>query len=124
MSVIATWVLWTASALGGATPLPALLTPREDWNRDFTDRVAATAACPGGSLEHLRSTLRVRGPLQSEQLERPLPPELHARLRTGDGLYAFEGYFVDTGRRPWGFAGHVVVRDDCIVHADVTGYDN
>ena len=124
MSVIATWLVWTASAVAGAVPQHALLTPREAWNSDFADRAPATAACPGGSLEQVRSTLRVRGPLQPGDLEGPLSREVDARLRPGDALYSFEAFFNEPGRRPWGFAGHLVAHGDCIVHADVTGYDN
>lgn len=124
MSVIAMWMMWAASTVAGAAPYPGLLTPREAWNDDFTNHAPATAACPGGSLEQVRSTLRVRGPLQPDHLEGPLSPAVLTRLRTGDALYAFEAYVNQPGTRPWGFAGHLVAHGDCIVHAETTGYDN
>lgn len=124
MQSIGAWLLWTAAALAGNTSSQALITPRERWNVDFARHAPATAACPGGSLDRARSALRVRGPLQPEQLESPLLPEILARLRTGDAVYSFDAFFNEPGQRPWGFAGHLVAHGDCIVHADVTGYDN
>jgi len=124
MQSIGAWLLWTAAALAGDTSSQALITPRERWNVDFARHAPATAACPGGSLDQVRSALRVRGPLKPEQLESPLSPEILARLRTGDAVYSFDAFFNEPGQRPWGFAGHVVAHGDCIVHADVTGYDN
>ncbi|MFT3669430.1 MAG: hypothetical protein QM795_12835 [Pseudoxanthomonas sp.] len=116
-------VLMATTLPGDATP-HELLTPRERWNEDFVRYAPATATCPGGSLDQVRTRLYVSGPLLPEQLETPLSSDIRARLRTGDALYSFHRFFDEPGRRPWGFAGHLVAHGDCIVHADVTGYDN
>lgn len=140
-SFVVLFVLWTASPCHAA--VSALLTERSTWG-DLAQFAEPTQACPGGSLEQLRQRVGVAGPSSIEELERqeaevadhkvspgrssvwlyPVSDFIRQKLRAPAELYTFE-FSTDPSVSPWwGFRGLLVVREDCLIHAEITGFDH
>lgn len=95
-----------------------------NWGEDFTSRSPATAECPGGSLAHLGTRMTVSAPYTLERFRTPVPDPIRSNVVSTDRLHLFQyTTHLDSGDY-WGFSGYLVARGDCIVHAQVTGYDN
>lgn len=121
----------------------ALLTERSAWG-ELARLSEPTQACPGGSLEQLHQRVGVAGPSSIEELERqevevadhkvspgrssvwlyPVSDFIRQKLRAPAELYTFE-FSTDPSVSPWwGFRGLLVVREDCLIHAEITGFDH
>jgi len=103
---------------------PALLTSPGTWGQDFTERSPATDDCPGGTLSALRSRMAVHGAMSKMEITSRLPEAVRMRIEDGDEAHAFRFEAGSGSAASWGFEGVVVVRGDCIVHAEITGRDN
>lgn len=101
-----------------------LLSPRSKWHGEFTDRSPSTAECPGGTLTHLRSRMAVSGSYTVGEFEERIPDSIRLRLTDDDRLHSFQFTTNPDLADFWGFSGYLVSRGDCIIHADVTSYDN
>lgn len=114
---------WAHDAAGLHAPADALLSPREYWGRDFTDRAPPTAACPGGSLAALRGAMSIQD-VDASSGANELPAAVRAGLAAEDRVHRFLFSTDPDAPGYWGFSGVLVARGDCILHAAVTGYDN
>ncbi len=101
-----------------------LLSSRSDWGGDFTDRSPPTAKCPGGTLEQLKTRMDVSATVIPLIEEVKLPKAVKAELLAGAQLLKF--WFGTNPQEPgyWGFGGHLVSRDGCIIYARTTEHDN
>jgi hypothetical protein len=140
---VASTALWTASPAHAAEN--ALLTERSAWG-DLARFAEPTQDCPGGSLEKLRQRVGVAGPSSIEELDRqeaeaevadhkagpgrsivwlyPVSDFIRQKLRAPAELYTFE-FSTDPSVSPWwGFRGLLVAREDCLIHAEITGFDH
>jgi hypothetical protein len=50
--------------------------------------------------------------------------EFPAGVQDYDLIHSFYYSAQSAKGRYWGFGGYVVIRDTCIVHSDIDGYDN
>jgi len=123
----------------------ALLTERSAWG-DLARFAEPTEACPGGSLKQLRQRVGVAGPSSIEELDRqeaaaevadrkagpgrsivwlyPVSDFIRQKLRAPAELYTFE-FSTDPSVSPWwGFRGLLLAREDCLIHAEITGFDH
>ncbi|MFZ5637764.1 MAG: hypothetical protein ACOY82_14380 [Pseudomonadota bacterium] len=101
-----------------------LLSPVRNWGSDFSSRSPATAACPGGSLRRLRGVMYV-SPAMARAAFVPLVDDpVLGRMSDRDRLHTFRFSTDPESPTYWGFEGYLVARDDCIVHAAITGHDN
>jgi hypothetical protein len=123
----------------------ALLSERSAWG-DLARFAEPTKDCPGGSLEQLRQRVGVAGPSSIEELDRqqaaaemedrkagaatsivwlyPVSDFIRQKLRAPAELYTFE-FSTDPSVSPWwGFRGLLVAREDCLIHAEITGFDH
>jgi hypothetical protein len=105
----------------GSTPL---LSPLSNWGTDFTSRSPATDKCPGGSLASLGSHMTVSAPYKLAKFQVRVPDLIRTHIASTDRLYSFQFNTTLASGNYWGFSGYLVARGDCIVHAQVTGYDN
>jgi hypothetical protein len=95
-----------------------------NWGSDFTDRSPPTGECPGGTLSHLRTSMVV-SQLNDLAALRELVPNVNLPpLSQGDTLHTFQFSTAPDSGSFWGFSGYLVARDNCIVHAKITGHDN
>lgn len=123
--------------------IPTLSDPAT-WNREFMRGALASADCPTDTLENVRTRMAAVGPYTVAQYERTIASyravenvpgpgvaiynrvsEIEKRSITAtDRIYAF-GFSADTGDSGTrAFSGYFVTRDDCIVHVEVTSFDN
>jgi hypothetical protein len=140
---VASTAVWMAPPAHAAEN--ALLTERSAWG-DLARFAEPTEACPGGSLEQLRQRVGVAGPSSIEELDRreaaaevadlkagaatsivwfyPVSDFIRQKLRAPAELYTFE-FSTDPSASPWwGFRGLLVAREDCLIHAEITGFDH
>ncbi|GAB3358546.1 hypothetical protein GCM10027430_29160 [Lysobacter tyrosinilyticus] len=101
-----------------------LLSPPSKWGGDFTDRSPPTAECPGGTLDHLLTRMAVSAPYTAGEFEEDIPDSVRLRLTSDDRLHTFQFSTDPDSGDFWGFSGYLVSRGNCIIHAQVTGYDN
>jgi hypothetical protein len=116
-------------ALGALAAPPAKNVPSNpsQWDKDFLSMARPTPACPGGSVDALRKRMAITGPYMSADAFhtatlRELPPL--RGVAAGDRYYSFQYTSEPVGGGFWGFAGYLVTRGACIVHAQVTSRDN
>lgn len=104
----------------------AVLSDPASWNSDFRRIVPSTGDCPGGTLEGLSVRMHVEGPYSPEAYRAPDRSYIKFAdgIRDDDLIHSFYCSSQSETGRYWGFGGYVVVRDGCIVHADIDGYDN
>lgn len=140
---VASTASWAASPCHAADS--SLLTERSAWG-DLTRFAEPTPDCPGGRLEQLRQRVGVAGPSSVEELDRqeaeaeaadqkagpamsivwlyPVSDFIRQNLRAPSELYTFE-YSTDPDKSPWwGFRGLLVAREGCLIHAEITGFDD
>ena len=101
-----------------------LLSPSSNWGADFTSRSPATAKCPGGSLADIGTRMTVSAPYKLAKFQTRVPDLIRSRISSGDRLHSFQFNTALESGNYWGFCGYLVARGNCIVHAQVTGYDN
>ena len=101
-----------------------LLSPSSNWGEDFTSRSPATVKCPGGSLADLSTRMTVSAPHKLSKLQTRVPDLIRSRISSGDRLHSFQFNTALESGNYWGFSGYLVARGKCIIHAQVTGYDN
>ena len=116
---IATASLATIACAGAQLP-----SPPSTWSADFTDRSPPTAECPGGSLAHLGNLMSVSKPTKLAEFKPGIPEAIRSRISSDDTLHSFQFNTTAESGDYWGFSGYLVARADCIIHAQVTGYDN
>ena len=107
-------------ACGGAQ----LLSSPSTWGEDFTSRSPSTSECPGGSLVHLRAQMTVSAPHTLAEFQARVPDLIRSRISGGDRLHSFQFSTYSESGNYWGFSGYLVARGNCVVHAQVTEYDN
>lgn len=83
---------------------------------DLAEWSPPTPACPGGTLSALQARMSVT------PLSDGAAPD--TATQAADRHYTF--WFSTDPESPdyWSFGGRLVARGDCIVHAEVTRYDN
>ncbi|WP_460736233.1 hypothetical protein [Lysobacter tyrosinilyticus] len=95
------------------------------WNGDFSRVAQSTAKCAGGDIEQLGRRMVLSQPYSPSEFEAfhrgGLP---FSGLSDSDRFYSFYSRSASPGGRFWAFGGFVVVRGACIIHAEVTTYDN
>ena len=103
-----------------------LVSDPASWNSDFRTIVQSTQQCPGGTLDDLRRHMHVTGPYSPKEYRAADRAylEFPAGVQDYDLIHSFYYSAQSEKGRYWGFGGYVVVRDTCIVHADIDGYDN
>jgi hypothetical protein len=103
-----------------------LVSDPASWSNDFRNIVQSTEQCAGGTLDDLRGHMHVTGPYSPKEYR--AVDRSYLEFATGvqdyDLIYSFYYSAQSKTGRYWGFGGYVVVRDTCIVHADIDGYDN
>ena len=114
----------SASGSGGAVLVPS---PLASWPNDLRARIEPTPACPGGTVESLRKRMNVSASFDSPEafqavVRERLPPLMG--LMPGDAFHQVYFHADLPNDTFWGFGGYIVVRAGCIVHADITSYDN
>lgn len=121
MRILATcFLLLAASACSNAE----LLSPRSGWGADLTDRSPPTKACPGGTVEQLATRMDVSSPYALADFEPEISDRIRTRIASDHRLYSVRFGTDPDADGYWGFSGYLVARGDCIVHAEVTSYDN
>lgn len=101
-----------------------LLSPRSTWGGDFADRSPPTEECPGGTLRQLGERMAVSSPQDPTDVEGSIPDAIRSRMTEQHRLYSFDFAMNPNADDYWGFSGYLVAQGDCIVHAEVTSYDN
>jgi hypothetical protein len=112
-----------AVAAGDNIQLPS---DPKSWQVDYLGLPAASEKCPGGEFGELGKrvpALKLYAPKDYESVYRTSLSDLDG-LRNSDQIYPFyyrtdlpNGRFAGTG-------GYIVVRGECIIHVQVTLYDN
>lgn len=104
-------------------PVASLSRP-STWGEDFIARSPPTTRCPGGTVAQLRSRMWVSKPVTAAQLGSDISEVVKANVSDADRLHLFQ-FATDPGQGGyWGFSGYLVARRDCIIHVQLTGYDN
>jgi hypothetical protein len=75
-------------------------------------------------MAHLQSRTAISGPYAIGAFEERMPESIRLRLADDDRLHSFQFSTDPDSGDFWGFSGYLVSRGNCIIHADVTGYDN
>ncbi len=101
-----------------------LLSPPATWGEEFTDRSPPTDRCGGGTLGHLRSRMAVSESHALSDFRGHMPDSIRAQILDDDQLHTFQFSTDPDSVGFWGFSGYLVSRGDCVIHAEVTGYDN
>ena len=112
-----------AMATNGAIRVP---TSPDQWG-DLAPQITPTDACPGGTVEALSSRLVVSPGFSSvisyaKETQEKMPTL--EGVRAGDSFhqFSFRQDLPDGGF--WGFTGFLLARGGCIIHAQVTSFDN
>ena len=101
-----------------------VLSQRNTWGSDFTDRSPPTSNCSGGTLSQLRTRMEVSNPLTPSEAKEHAPNSVISKISGDDRFHTFQ-FSTDLNLgNPWGFTGYLLSRGDCIVLAKVTSYDN
>ena len=101
-----------------------LLSPPATWGEEFTNRSPSTDSCVGGTLGHLRSRMTVSEPHALSDYRGQIPDSIRAQILDDDQIHEFQFSTDPDSAVFWGFSGYLVSRGECVVHAEVTGYDN
>ena len=101
-----------------------LLSPPSTWGGDFTVRSLPTDECPGGTLTQLRTRMAVSDRLALAEIGADIPDSVRSGIVDSAQLYSFQYSTAPDSGKFWGFSGYLVARGDCIIHAQITGYDN
>jgi hypothetical protein len=114
------------------------------WPRDFMRGALASADCPTDTVRNLRARMAAVGPYTVDEFERTVATvqatrddpgagivrynrasELTKRSITeADRIYVFGFTSASPGGDTTGFSGYFVAHDECVVHVEVTSYDN
>jgi hypothetical protein len=95
------------------------------WNRDFLRVTQPTQDCAGGTIEQLGNRTILSQPYSPLEFEAFHRGALSMRgLADSDRFYSFYARSEFPGGDFLAFGGYVVVRATCIIHAEVTTYDN
>lgn len=121
MRILATFFLSLAAVACSNTEL---LSPRSEWGADFADRSPPTSACPGGTVEQLATRMDVSSPYALTDFGPKVSDRIRARIAGDHRLYSVRFATDPEADGYWSFSGYLVARGDCIVHAEVAGYDN
>jgi hypothetical protein len=100
-----------------------LLSSRNTWG-DFATRSPPTDECPGGTIKQLGTRMAVSSPYILADFEPTVPNLIRSRISSDHRLYSYQFSTDPESDNYWGFSGYLVARGNCIVHAEVTGYDN
>ena len=119
-------ILYIFSPLVAARGHAELVSDPASWNSDFRTIIQPTKQCPGGTLDDLRSHMHVAGPYSPKEYRAADRGYLNfpQEVQDHDLVHSFYYSAQSPKGRHWGFGGYVIVRDTCIVHADIDGYDN
>ena len=100
-----------------------LLSPRSAWG-DLASRSPPTEECPGGTMSQLRTRMAVSSPYSLADAGPQVANVIRPRISNEHRLYSFQFSTDPNSDGYWGFSGYLVADDNCIIHAEVTGYDN
>ena len=136
--------LLAAQVLSGiaAAQTETLSDPRA-WSGDFMRGASPTSSCATDTIENLRERMAVSGPFTVEEYEQTVshrnttadePDKMitvfnkasefvRQAITSDDQIYSFQ-YLAGSGGSFWGFTGYLVVRDECIIHVEVTSNIN
>jgi len=119
-------IICLSASVATARQQGVLVSDPASWNRDFRAIVQPTEQCAGGTLDDLRKHMHVTGPYSPKEYRAADRSylEFPAGVQDDDPIYSFYYSAQSKEGRYWGFGGYIVVRDECIVHADIDGYDN
>ncbi len=101
-----------------------LLSPTSTWGGDFTDRSPPTDECSGGTVTQLDTQMAVSAPLRREEIESTVPDGIRSSILDSDKFHTFHFGTDPEGSHYWGFSGYLIARGDCIVHVEITSFDN
>ena len=101
-----------------------LLSPRSTWGEDFAVRSLPTDQCSGGTLTQLRTRMAVTDPLALAEIGADVPDSVRSGIVRSAKFYSFQYSTAQNSGKFWGFSGYLVARGDCIIHAEITAYDN
>jgi len=96
------------------------------WSSEFLRRSQPTEECPGGTVEQAEKHMTVSEAYSPERFE-AIYPSLLRSLKGIEGTDRFHSFYLKSdlpGGRFWGQGGYLVVRGTCIIHVNVTIYDN
>jgi len=117
-------LLWTLALGANACADPRTLSAPKTWGEDFLARSPPTEHCPGGTVSHLRTQMAVEDARTQAQFDLPIEDAIRSKLEADDRFHRFR-FSTDPDAEPyWGFEGVLIARRDCIVHVEITGYDN
>ena len=124
----ARWILLPIIAtLAPSTGAGEITVPSDPttWNDDFLRISRPTHDCAGGTVEELGKRTVLSQPYSPIEFEAFHLGALSIRgLKDSDRFYSFYARSELPGGSFWAFGGHVIVRHTCIIHAQVTTYDN
>ena len=100
------------------------------WGGDLVRFMQPTKECAGGTVEQLETRMAVSKPYLMEEFEATqggavaLKGAVDGALLDADRLRSFSFRSDLPGGTFWGIDGYVVVRNGCVIHAEITSYDN
>jgi len=129
------------SDAGAAT---ATLSDPSSWNRDFMRGARSSPECAVDTVRNIQMRMAAIGPYTLEEFVRTVAfyastgddrdqgaptynrvsDDVRSSITAADRIYAFglNSSTVDSGG--WQVSGYFVARGDCLVHVEVTGFDN
>lgn len=134
----------TVDDTDAAPAATATLSDPATWSPDFMRGAIASAECPTDTLPNVRTRMAAIGPYEVDDFERTVayyssisgePGEgipIHNRVSElvrrsidpADRIYAFGFTSLAAGGSAREYSGYFVARGDCIVHVQVTRYEN
>ena len=127
-----------------APPAAQTLSDPATWSPDFMRGAISSEDCRTDSLPNVRTRMAAIGPYEVDEFERTVayysptggePGEsipiynrvselVRRSIDPADRIYAFGFSSLAAGGSAQGLSGYVVARGDCIVHVQVTRYEN
>lgn len=114
------------------------------WNPDFMRGAVSSPDCPTDTLRNVRMRMAAIGPYDLDEFERTVsyyssigdePGEgtptynrvselVRRSIAASDRIYAFRFNPLAADGAARGFSGYFVARGDCVVHVQITSYDD
>ncbi|KRD75947.1 hypothetical protein ASE43_14060 [Lysobacter sp. Root983] len=112
------------SAIARGKAFPAL--DPASWEGDLYRFVQPTPDCRGGTVEQLGKRMEVSEPYLAEAFEKAYATTIPFKreLAPMDRIHSFSFRSEQAGTPYWGFDGYLVARGGCVIHAEITNYDN